>query len=153
MCTPENIDAQSAKCLPFNLGDAPDLTGGPADGYPQNCSVNDCPFIQERCIGAKGIGNTDQPDFPAANVCSEGCYNGFVEDKFKPNPTGRGWTPCTFGLPNEYVKQWPQPINDSSRSNIPSLEGGSLVSKVGFNAPTLDPRPAARIGNSWRTSF
>jgi len=151
-CNQAKIDIQSASCIPFNM-DTPNLTGGPAQGYPENCSVNECPFIQERCIGPRGMGNTQQPKFPATNVCSEECYNGYVEDKHKPNPTGRGWTPCTFGLPNNTITRWPQPVNDSSRSAIPNLEGGSLVSKVGFNVPTLDPRPAARIGNTWRTSF
>ena len=80
-----------------------------------------------------------------------------IEDKCPCNPndsnvTGRGFTPCTFGIQFETPNQVnlaktpylaPQPVNEKLV--------GSLYENNQYVPPQLEPRQLTRIGQQWRS--
>jgi hypothetical protein len=90
------------------------------------------------------------------------------------NPTGRGFTPCPFGVQFDAPKSYSEPImtvgsspsKRSSFSAIPSFNGerinnenfmpGAIFPKVSSNIskitpPQLQPRQIVRIGQTFRS--
>lgn len=79
-----------------------------------------------------------------------------IEDKCPCNPnlsnvTGRGFTPCTFGLQIEH----PNSLNYFQSAGYKPYETplkGSLYQDVQYVPPQLQPRMLSRIGNVWRSA-
>ena len=83
----------------------------------------------------------DQPWFRTQEVCP--C------NPADSNVTGRGYTPCNFGLQMDQNQ-----INMAARRNTGSVPlKGALYQDKQFPAPQLDPRQLTRIGNQWRNPF
>jgi hypothetical protein len=85
---------------------------------------------------------TDTPWYPVENICP--C------DQKSSNITGRGYTPCTFGVQYET----PNTINLSKKANLKKQTGalvGTLYQNNQYVPPQLEPRQLTRIGNQWRS--
>jgi len=97
-------------------------------------SVYRCPDPRKR--------NTETPWYRIDNVCP--C------DPSESNVTGRGYTPCTFGVQYET----PNTINLSKQKALPrqknALRGVNYQNNQ-FVPPQLQPRMLTRIGNVWRS--
>ena len=86
---------------------------------------------------------TDEPWYSYSNVCP--C------DPKLSNSTGRGFTPCPFGI-NQEAPQWNLPAFQYA-SQIPN--GSQIVGNLynnQFVPPQLQPRQLIRIGEEWRSS-
>lgn len=78
-----------------------------------------------------------------------------IEDKCPCNPadsnvTGRGFTPCNFGVQFETPNQ----INLAKTRDLPKQANklvGTLYENNQFVPPQLQPRQLSRIGNQWRS--
>lgn len=78
---------------------------------------------------------TTQPWYPYENVCP--C------DPTQSNPSGRGFTPCPFGV------QFDKPPESKNNSTMkPPLEG-ALYNTDQIVPPQFNPRPLSRIGQKW----
>ncbi len=67
------------------------------------------------------------------------------------NPTGRGFTSCTYGVQYET----PNTLNLAKQTNLPKQNNpltGVLYENNQFVPPQLEPRPLSRIGNQWRSA-
>ncbi len=96
-----------------------------------------------RCIEPTAK-TTGKPWFPYENICQ--C------DPKDSNPTGRGFTSCTFGV-NEQKDFYPFG-QFKSPSNISSPQGALFPNSSGVletSPPQLQPRQMTRIGNAWRS--
>jgi hypothetical protein len=79
-----------------------------------------------------------------------------IEDKCPCNPadsnvTGRGFTPCSFGVQFETPNQ----INLAKTRDLPKQANklvGTLYENNQFVPPQLQPRQLARIGQQWRSA-
>jgi len=88
--------------------------------------------------------DTNKPWYPISNVCP--CNPNDY------NISGRGYTPCAFGVQYESKTQ----INLSNEKKLPNQQPplvGSLIGSNQFVAPQLEPRMLTRIGNQWRSGF
>ena len=88
---------------------------------------------------------TGQPWFSYSNICP--C------DPNLSNTSGRGFTPCPFGIDQSTTPSW----NLSSAqlaSQLPAQSQvvGNLYSQNQYVPPQLDPRPLSRIGQAWRSA-
>jgi len=112
-------------------------------------------YSDYRCIIPNTI-KTSGKWFPYENVCP--C------DPSLSNVTGRGLTPCPFGIANSEVKKTNEVKviegyngpNGYETRTIPVSQSyfdnsGSLYQNHTYEAPQLDPRPFVRIGYTWRT--
>ena len=111
---------------------------------------------------------TDEPWYPIKNTCP--C------DPNLSNPTGRGFTPCPFGV-NFQEKQINQSINSKkplmkvvSTINGPNYQSvsvpvvgsgpsgkevlsGSMFPTSQYTVPQANPRPLVKIGQTWRSAW
>jgi hypothetical protein len=105
---------------------------------------------------------TDEPWYPVKNTCP--C------DPNQSNPTGRGFTPCPFGV-NFEEKAINRNINAKkplmtvvSEINGPNYQAvsvpvteanikGSMFPKNQYTAPQAQPRPLIKIGQEWRSAW
>jgi hypothetical protein len=104
-------------------------------------------YVDYRCIEPSAI-DTDGPWFPISNICP--C------DPKLSNPTGRGYTPCPFGIQPE--QKVVQSFIKASIIKNPSITGtGSMypnISKLSvISPPQFQPRPLTNIGYTWRTGM
>lgn len=84
--------------------------------------------------------NTGPPWFPTENTCP--CN---INEN---NITGRGYTSCNFGISEKQT----MPSYFAIKSNKTGDEkSGSLFNQKQNVPPQLDPYPAIRIGQEWRT--
>lgn len=86
---------------------------------------------------------TDTPWYPIENVCP--C------DPNDTNITGRGFTPCAFGVQYET----PNTINLIKQKSLPKQTGalvGTMYQNNQFVPPQLQPRQNTRIGQQWRSA-
>jgi hypothetical protein len=107
-------------------------------------------FTDYRCI-IPGTTVVSEPWFPMTDVCP--CDPGLSD------PTGRGFTPCPFGIsepgPDLGVTV---PLQSIARTNngwvtkdVKSVPYGTFYPKNNYLPPQLEPRPLMRIGVSWRS--
>ena len=109
----------------------------------------------------------DKPWYPYKETCP--C------DPQLSNPTGRGFTPCPFGVDFEIQNisqaNLPKPLmtvvgnidkNGTYRDISVPVYGvnnedrplsGSMFPSKQFSAPQAEPRPLVRIGQSWRSAW
>lgn len=80
---------------------------------------------------------TEGPWFPSDNVCPCNPKLSF--------PTGRGLTPCPFGVMEPEKRSTAQHTTENQITGI-------IYNDAQFIPPQMDPRPLARIGESWRSA-
>jgi len=88
---------------------------------------------------------TDQPWFRISNVCP--C------DPAESNVTGRGYTPCNFGIQDDQNSINSLVYHDIQKSSPITPLVGSLYQMHQYSPPQLDPRQLTRIGNQWRNPY
>ena len=99
-------------------------------------------FSVYRCPDPRKV-KTGEPWYPISNVCP-------CDPQFG-NISGRGFTPCAFGITTNQqeivsaVRSPPKPPG--------GLPTGSLFQTGQFSPPQLDPRQNVRIENQWRNAF
>lgn len=103
---------------------------------------NDSKFNVYRCTDPRKV-NTDTPWYPISNVCP--C------DPQHNNVSGRGYTPCTFGITTDQ-QQISSSLPQGTPLNRPKPTG-SLFQMNQYSPPQLDPRQSVRIENQWRNAF
>ena len=85
---------------------------------------------------------TDEPWYPISNVCP--C------NPMESNVTGRGYTPCNFGIQDDQ-KEINSLSSKKSTMNNPLM--GSLYQMHQYTPPQLNPYPVTRIGQQWRNPY
>jgi hypothetical protein len=98
---------------------------------------NNTKYDVYRCPDPKKV-ITDLPWYPISNVCP--CNPNFN------NVTGRGYTPCGFG-----VQTNEKSINYAASQTLPpkKLPLGALYQMDQYVPPQLNPYPLTRIGQQW----
>ena len=105
------------------------------ESTPNNYSVY-------RCLDPLKF-KTDQPWYRISNVCP--C------NPEESNITGRGYTPCNFGIQEDQSEINSLSSGPRSTTSLPLV--GSLYQNKQYTPPQLDPRMLSRIGNKWLNAY
>jgi len=101
-------------------------------------------FSVYRCPDPVAI-KTGSPWYTYDNICP--C------DPNLSNPSGRGFTACTFGINQSTSPNWNKSsFQLSSQIPQPGQIVGNLFNQNQYVPPQLDPRPLTRIGQAWRSA-
>jgi hypothetical protein len=105
-------------------------------------------YADYRCIDPVAT-NTGSPWFPIDNTCP--C------DPKLSNPTGRGFTACSFGIQTQdsmanSVSNLYNPNNQLSETKLPGAFFPDISSFPIMSVPQFQPRPLAQIGYTWRSA-
>ena len=107
--------------------------------YTANASRN---FSTYRCLDPIKT-QTTTPWYPTENTCP--C------DASNTNVTGRGFTPCPFGMDVETRNTVNLNIGNLPKQKKALI--GTMYQNNQFVPPQLEPRPMSRIGNQNRNSM
>jgi hypothetical protein len=101
--------------------------------------MNNLDYNVYRCPDPLKV-NTDEPWYRISNTCP--C------DPHNSNVTGRGFTPCPFGIQTNQ-----QGLQMLSKQTLPPIQNlvGTMYNNNQYVPPQLEPRPLSRIGNQWRS--
>ena len=139
---------------------------------PDQSQNNPYRYSNFSCIDPVAV-FTDEPWYPIKNTCP--C------DPSQSNPTGRGFTPCPFGV-NFQEKQINKSINEKKqlmtvvsdisgpnyqvlsvpvqRTNVTTngvtrsdVIPGSMFPTQQYTVPQVNPRPLVKIGQEWRSAW
>ena len=110
-------------------------------------SSNNDKFNVYRCVNPTAV-TTEQPWYSYSNVCP--C------DPKLSNTSGRGYTPCPFGVlesnDSMEMSELKSQFRHQEANQFPSKHRlvGNLDNTLQFTPPQLQPRQLVRIGQVWR---
>jgi len=113
--------------------------------YQQELPKGNPDYIVYRCPDPVAV-ETHQPWYTMDNVCP--CN---PQDS---NVTGRGFTPCPFGIQTDsyHTRAVLNLTQEDNKNNSRYVAEGNMYQDKQYTPPKLMPRPLSRIGQQWRSA-